>query len=122
MKYFNRTGLEWEVNADLKKWVDVRALNLASPWGALPRQDIVFCRNVLIYFDVETKKSILRRVGDLIKPDGYMFLGAAETTRGLDDQFESLQVGTSGCYRIVGATKAAATPVSRLAGMERRAS
>ena len=57
-----------------------------------------------------------------MKPDGYMFLGAAETTRGLEDQFESLQVGTSGCYRIVGAAKAAASPVSRLAGMERRAS
>lgn len=122
VKYFNRAGLEWEVNADLKKWVDVRALNLAAAWGALPRQDIVFCRNVLIYFDVDTKKSILRRIGDLMKPDGYMFLGAAETTRGLEDQFESLQVGTSGCYRIVGAAKAAATPVSRLAGMERRAS
>ena len=122
VKYFNRAGLEWEVNADLKKWVDVRALNLAAAWGVLPRQDIVFCRNVLIYFDVDTKKSILRRIGDLMKPDGYMFLGAAETTRGLEDQFESLQVGTSGCYRIVGAAKAAATPVSRLAGMERRAS
>ena len=122
VKYFNRAGLEWEVNADLKKWVDVRALNLAAAWGALPRQDIVFCRNVLIYFDVDTKKSILRRIGDLMKPDGYMFLGAAETTRGLEDQFESLQVGTSGCYRIVGAAKAAASPVSRLAGMERRAS
>ena len=122
VKYFNRAGLEWEVNADLKKWVDVRALNLAAAWGVLPRQDIVFCRNVLIYFDVDTKKSILRRIGDLMKPDGYMFLGAAETTRGLEDQFESLQVGTSGCYRIVGAAKAAASPVSRLAGMERRAS
>ena len=122
VKYFNRAGLEWEVNADLKKWVDARALNLAAAWGALPRQDIVFCRNVLIYFDADTKKSILRRVGDLMKPDGYMFLGAAETTRGLEDQFESLQVGTSGCYRIVGAAKAAASPVSRLAGMERRAS
>ncbi|MFN0026262.1 MAG: CheR family methyltransferase [Acidimicrobiales bacterium] len=108
VKYFNRAGLEWEVSGDLKKWIDVRTLNLATAWGALPKQDIVFCRNVLIYFNVDTKRHILQRTRELIKPDGYLFLGAAESTRGLDDQFETVQTGTSGCYRVIGAANATA--------------
>lgn len=112
LKYFTRVGLEWEASPDLKRWLDVRPMNLAAPWAVLGKQDVVFCRNVLIYFDIETKKSILRRIRDLITPEGYLFLGAAETTRGLDDQFESMQIGSSGCYRVAGAGKQ----------MERRAS
>ena len=103
LKYFTHVGLEWEASAELKRCLDVRPMNLAAPWAALGRQDVVFCRNVMIYFDINTKKAILRRIRDLINPDGYLFLGAAETTRGLDEQFESMQVGSSGCYRVAGA-------------------
>ncbi len=105
VKYFNRVGLEWEAAPELKRWLDVRQMNLATPWAAMGKQDIVFCRNVLIYFDIETKKSILRRIRDLITPEGYLFLGAAETTRGLDEQFESMHIGSGGCYRVQGAGK-----------------
>ncbi|MEZ5235416.1 MAG: protein-glutamate O-methyltransferase CheR [Acidimicrobiia bacterium] len=105
LKYFNRVGLEWEAAPELKRWLEVRQMNLAAPWAALGKQDVVFCRNVLIYFDIETKRTILRRIRDLISPDGYLFLGAAETTRGLDDQFESMHIGSGGCYRVLGAGK-----------------
>ena len=62
--------------------------------------DVVFLRNVLIYFDVETKKSILSRTLRLLRPDGYLLLGAAETTLNLEDRFERLPLDRAGCYRI----------------------
>lgn len=99
LKWFTRAGPEWAVAPELKRWIDVRQMNLAAPWPALGRQDVVFCRNVLIYFDIPTKRSILRRVRETLSPEGYLFLGAAETTRGLDDQFEALHIGSGGCYR-----------------------
>ena len=55
---------------------------------------------VLIYFDVETKKDILSKIKKLLKPDGYLFLGAAETTLNLDDSFERMDFKQSGCYRL----------------------
>jgi chemotaxis protein methyltransferase CheR len=105
VKYFRRAGLEWEAAPELRRWLDVRQLNLARPWSFMGKQDVVFCRNVLIYFDIETKRSILRRIRENIMPDGYLFLGAAETTRGLDDQFESIHMGSGGCFRVLGAGK-----------------
>ncbi len=117
VKYFRRSGLEWEISDDLKRWIEVRQMNLAAPWAAMGRMDVVFCRNVLIYFDVETKKTILRRVRELITPDGFLFLGAAETTRGLDDNYEHLDAAQGGCYRV----RAAADALGRTLG-ERRAS
>lgn len=79
-KYFTPVGNEWEVTAELKQWLDVRPLNLAARWPLLDNQDIVFCRNVLIYFDLQTKQTVLQRVRDVLSPNGYLFLGAAETT------------------------------------------
>ena len=77
--------------------VEFRELNLAAPWPALEPFDVVLLRNVLIYFDSETKKSILGRVRGLLRPDGYLFLGAAETAMNLDDGFERAQIGSAGC-------------------------
>jgi chemotaxis protein methyltransferase CheR len=59
----------------------------------------------MIYFDVEAKKTILRKVYDLLAPDGYLFLGAAETTMGLDERFERMPVPRTGCYRLAAGTK-----------------
>ena len=61
--------------------------------------DVVFLRNVLIYFDLPTKRAILRRVRELMRPDGWLFLGAAETTIGVDDHWERVVVGRSSAYR-----------------------
>jgi len=87
VKYFSRTGSEWEVSDDLKKMVRTQSLNLSVPFPPLPTFDIVFIRNVLIYFDMDMKRDILRRVHQVVAPDGFMLLGSSETTLDLDDHW-----------------------------------
>jgi len=101
LRFFHRAGVEWQVSDELRGMVEARQMNLATPWpGNLPAMDIVFLRNVLIYFDVETKRRILGRVREILRPDGYLFLGGAETTLNLDDNFERLPLMQAGCYRL----------------------
>jgi len=102
LKYFEKKGLEWQVKPELQKLCEFRELNLIEPWGLMPQMDIVFLRNVLIYFDVETKRSILASVRKVLPPWGYLFLGGAETTINLGDVFERVQFDRAGCYRIKG--------------------
>jgi chemotaxis protein methyltransferase CheR len=99
VKHFTRVGPEWEVAAAIRKAVTFKRLNLAAPLPAMPPFDVVFLRNVLIYFDVETKRGVLRRIRSLLKPDGWLFLGAAETTMGIDDGFERVVTGRTSAYR-----------------------
>jgi chemotaxis protein methyltransferase CheR len=68
----------------------------------MPQFDIVFLRNVLIYFDVETKRQVLSRVSEVMRPEGWLFLGSAETTIGIDDRFERVAAGRSSAYRLRG--------------------
>lgn len=100
VKYFQKQGLEWQIHENLRKMIDFREMNLTSSWPAFPSLDIIFMRNVLIYFDANTKRDILSRVRRVLKPDGYLFLGGAETTMCLDDAFERTQIEKSGIYRI----------------------
>jgi chemotaxis protein methyltransferase CheR len=99
VKYFRKEGAEWQISDDLRQMLSLREVNLAEPWPHLPPLDIVFMRNVLIYFSVESKKEILARVRKLLKPGGYLFLGGAETTLNLDDSFAAAP-GLSICYRL----------------------
>jgi chemotaxis protein methyltransferase CheR len=100
VKYFERHGTEWQAKEDLRKMIDFRYLNLCERWPVLPKMDLVLMRNVLIYFDVEMKKKILNQIQDLLRPDGNLFLGAAETTMNLNESFERMDYKQSGCYRI----------------------
>lgn len=100
VKYFERHGTEWQVKEDMRKMIDFRITNLSGNWPIMPKLDLVMMRNVLIYFDVEMKKTILGKIKKLLRPDGYMFLGAAETTLNLDESFERMNYKQSGCYRI----------------------
>jgi chemotaxis protein methyltransferase CheR len=100
VKYFQKQGTEWQVKDDLRSMIDFKQLNLIEPWPSLPTTDVVFLRNVLIYFDVETKRRILAKVRKLLRPDGYLFLGGAETTLNLDDAFVRVDFEGSGCYRL----------------------
>lgn len=100
VKYFQRQGLHWQIADDLRRMVQFRPLNLIEPWPSLPALDVIFLRNVLIYFDVPTKKAILGKVRQSLRPDGYLFLGGAETTMNLDDRFERLDFQRAGCYRL----------------------
>lgn len=99
VKYFQQAGIEWHLREDIRRMVQFDVINLANPWPVLPPFDIVFLRNVLIYFDVETKKDILTRMRKVLKPDGYLILGAAETTLNLDDKYKRLQLDKAWCYQ-----------------------
>jgi chemotaxis protein methyltransferase CheR len=100
IKYFVRQGAEWEFREDLRQCVEFREMNLVKDWPPLPPLDLVFLRNVLIYFDVEAKKSVLANIRRLLRPDGYLLLGAAETTFNLDDAFERVAFDKTSCYRL----------------------
>jgi chemotaxis protein methyltransferase CheR len=99
VRHFTRAGSEWEVSPALRRMVTATECNLAAPLPRLGPFDVVYLRNVLIYFDLPTKQAILRRVRDLMRPDGWLFLGAAETTLGVDDTWDRVVVGRSSAYR-----------------------
>jgi chemotaxis protein methyltransferase CheR len=102
MKYFEHQGLEWQLKDDIRRMVEFRQLNLLESWPLMQPLDIVLLRNVLIYFDVETRKLILGRIRRLLRPGGFLFLGGAETTLNLDDAFECVPFDRAGCYRLRG--------------------
>jgi len=90
IKYFAQLGDTWQINPDVRAMVQFRAFNLLHDFAPLGRFDLVFCRNVLIYFDHETKTQVLDRVARITEPDGYLVLGAAETVVGLTESFRPL--------------------------------
>lgn len=98
-RYFRRDGISWLISDELRDWVEFQPLNLSQAWSLLPQFDIIFIRNVLIYFDIATKKEILRRVHRQLRPDGYMLMGGAESTLNLSDDFERVQYETTAYYR-----------------------
>jgi chemotaxis protein methyltransferase CheR len=83
-------------------------MNLTTPLPPMAPFDVIFLRNVLIYFDVATKRTVLRNVARLLRPDGLLFLGAAETTIGIDDNYERVAAGRTSAYRLRAAVAAAA--------------
>jgi len=88
VKYFKQTGEFWQINADIRAMVQHRQLNLLHDFAQLGVFDVIFCRNVLIYFDQDTKINIFNRVARVTAPDGFLVLGAAETVVGLTDVFK----------------------------------
>ena len=91
VKHFSQVGDTWQISPEIRAMVQFRPLNLLSDFAHLGGFDVVFCRNVLIYFDQETKIGVLNRVARLLVPDGFLVLGAAETVVGLTDAFKPLQ-------------------------------
>jgi chemotaxis protein methyltransferase CheR len=88
VKNFTQTGELWQLNADIRAMVQHRQLNLLQDFSHLGAFDVIFCRNVLIYFDQETKANIFGRLARVLEPDGYLLLGAAETVVGLTEAFK----------------------------------
>ena len=88
VKYFKQTGELWQINPDLRAMVQHRQLNLLHDFSQLGVFDVIFCRNVLIYFDQDTKIDIFNRLAKAAEPDGFLVLGAAETVVGLTDVFK----------------------------------
>jgi chemotaxis protein methyltransferase CheR len=102
VKYFQQHGTTWQLDESIRRMVEFRELNLAKPWPAMPPVDIIMVRNVMIYFSVDTKKDILARMARMLRPDGYLLLGGAETTFNLSDRFRRVEQLKSGFYQLVG--------------------
>jgi chemotaxis protein methyltransferase CheR len=100
LKYFAKEGPDWVARPDLRARVAFRRLNLIEPWGRFPRFDLVFLRNVLIYFDEAAKRSVLARIADVLAPDGTLFLGSAETTLNAEARFRVVRHGGTSCYEL----------------------
>ena len=87
VKYFKQNGEFWQINPDIRAMVQHKQLNLLHDFSHLGIFDVIFCRNVLIYFDQDTKINIFNRLCKVMEPDGFLVLGAAETVVGLTDAF-----------------------------------
>jgi chemotaxis protein methyltransferase CheR len=90
VKYFKQIGELWQINPDIRGMVAHRQLNLLHDFGQLGSFDVIFCRNVLIYFDQETKANIFGRLARGMESDGFLVLGAAETVVGLTEAFKPI--------------------------------
>lgn len=88
VKYFTQVGDLWQINADIRAMVQQRQLNLLQDFSHLGSFDVIFCRNVMIYFDQDTKVGIFERLTKVIEPDGVLALGAAESVVGISDAFK----------------------------------
>jgi chemotaxis protein methyltransferase CheR len=97
-RYFERDGRDFRVARAIRDMVTFRPMNLVGAWIGLPTFDVVFMRNVFIYFDVPTRRGILQRVAGVMAPDGYLFLGGAETTHNVDESFAKIQAGKAACF------------------------
>lgn len=99
-KYFQPQPHGWQIKPAIRHMVEFQQINLTHPWSSMPAMDVIFLRNVLIYFDTETKKSILSKVRQQLRPDGYLFLGGGETTIYLDDAFTRVPCDRGACHRL----------------------
>jgi chemotaxis protein methyltransferase CheR len=93
VKYFERQGADWAIKATVKDLVTFTELNLLDAWTCVGPQDVIFVRNVLIYFDLETKRRILGRIRGLLPRDGFLVLGGAETAHNIDDHYAPVKIG-----------------------------
>jgi chemotaxis protein methyltransferase CheR len=99
VKYFTKQGEKWCIKDEVKKMVSYRPMNLIHSWPVMPPMDLVFIRNVMIYFDLDTKRTILRKIRNCLLPHGYLFLGTAETTTNLDPVYQPVAFGKAVVYR-----------------------
>jgi chemotaxis protein methyltransferase CheR len=88
VKYFTQVGEAWQIDPEIRGMVKFRRFNLLSDLASLGTFDIILCRNVLIYFDQDTKIDVLHRLAEALSSDGYLILGATETVIGLSDRFQ----------------------------------
>jgi len=109
VKYFAQIGDRWQINAKMRGMVQYREFNLLQDPMPLGRFDVVFCRNVLIYFDQPTKTRVLNGVAKMMPEDGFLFLGGAETVLGITDKFQMVP-GQRGVYGVAAAAGGARQP------------
>jgi chemotaxis protein methyltransferase CheR len=100
IKYFEKDGASWTIKQELRELIQFKKINLSEELPNIPKMDIIFLRNVLIYFDIPMKKTILKNLREVLQPDGYLFLGGSETTLNLDEHYTRMNVKHSACYRL----------------------
>jgi chemotaxis protein methyltransferase CheR len=98
VKYFEKINSEWHLKDEIKQIVQFEKINLLGQWNH-EDLDLIFMRNVLIYFDLETKKKIVERVYNSLGKRGYLFLGGAETLLGITDVFNQIRIDKTCCYQ-----------------------
>jgi chemotaxis protein methyltransferase CheR len=101
VKWFKQEGNRWRVDDPLRRMIDFKQLNLAGRWPPMPPFDVIFLRNVMIYFEPAMKREILAKMARGLRPDGYLVLGGAETTLNLSDAFQRVDSLKCGYYRLV---------------------
>jgi chemotaxis protein methyltransferase CheR len=99
-RYFQKSGLQWQVKPEIRSQIHFQQLNLIERWPPLPTMDVIFLRNVLIYFTTDTKRQILANMRRQLAAEGTLFLGGAETTMGIDDAWQRVNHGKTSTYRI----------------------
>lgn len=100
-KYFTKNMDRWVVKEEIRKMIEFRPMNLIEPWPIFPPFDIVLIRNVMIYFDVPTKQTILKKIRACMQPQGSLFLGTAETTINLDPAWTPTTHGKATVYQLI---------------------
>ncbi len=100
VKYFKQQGDKWQIAPEIRSAVQYKSFNLLSEFASLGAFDVIFCRNVLIYFDQKTKGTILDRMAKLLPADGLLYLGGAETVLGVTERFQPMP-GQRGIYQVV---------------------
>ena len=98
VKYFRRTGMDWQLSELVRRMVRFETIDLRDSMRALGPFDLVFCRNVMIYFDAQTKRDLLRKLHGTLSPGGWLLLGGAETALGVEEWFERQAVGSATVY------------------------
>jgi len=98
-RFFSAIGNQWQVNANIRSRVSFREGNLLQPYTAMGKFDLIFCRNVLIYFSADSKKDILKRMAESLNPRGFLLLGASESIAQYSDAFEMVRASTGVVYR-----------------------
>lgn len=98
-RYFRQLQGRWSVVQDCRRLVEFRQLNLNGPWPMLPPCDVIFLRNVMLYFDVPTRAALVAKMRRVLKPDGGLLLGGAETMIGIDTGYDRLQGAGCSYYR-----------------------
>jgi chemotaxis protein methyltransferase CheR len=98
IKYFQRTGLNWQLNDSVRKMARFETIDLRKSMRTLGPFDLVFCRNVMIYFDNETKRSIMKELHSTLFRGGWLLLGGAESAFGLDEWFDRQTIGNITIY------------------------
>ena len=100
VRYFKGHVADWTVVDEVRRMIDFQVINLIDSWPSMPLLDLVLIRNVLIYFEAESKRQVLDRIAGLLAPDGYLILGGSETTFFNNDSFERVDIERCCIYRL----------------------